>query len=137
MPVTATLEIWGSAEISPTGVMMPLMMMANRPSSSSGVRILPTMSTTADSLMHSTRISAKNSTENSTGDTPERLGEMAISNVVAEVRGMATMGPMHRMMAHIKSSAGTLPTRLMTASLLPTRSRANIPSSARPMSAMK
>ena len=62
---------------------------------------------------------------------------MAISNVVAEVRGMATMGPMHRMMAHIKSSAGTLPTRLMTASLLPTRSRANIPSSARPMSAMK
>ena len=65
------------------------------------------------------------------------LGAMAISNVVAEVRGMATIGPMHRMMAHIRSSAGILPSRSVTASLLPTRSRANTPSSARPISAMK
>ena len=86
--------------------------------------------------MHRARITAKNSTENSTGDTPERWGAMAISNVVAEVRGMATMGPMHRMMAHIRISEGTLPTRRVTASLLPTRSRANTPSSARPISAM-
>ena len=79
MPVTATLANWGRAEGSPSGVMTPLMMMANRPSSSSGVRILPTMSTTADSLMHSARISAKNRMENTTGLTPDRLGTMAIS----------------------------------------------------------
>ena len=95
------------------------------------------MSTTADSLMHRARITAKNKMENSTGDTPGRLGAMAISKVLAEVRGMATMGPMHRMMAHIRISAGTRPTRCSTASLLPTRSRANMPSMARPMSARK
>lgn len=88
---------------------MPLMIMANSPTSSSGVRILPTMSTTADSLMHRAMITAKNTTENTTGDTPERLGEIAISKVVAEVRGIATMGPMHRMMTHISTSAGTVP----------------------------
>ena len=33
---------------------------------------------------------------------------------------MATIGPMHRMMAHIRSSAGILPSRSVTASLLPT-----------------
>ena len=53
--------------------------MANRPTSSSGVSTLPTMSTTADSLMHRARITAKNTTENTTGDTPDRLGAMAIS----------------------------------------------------------
>ena len=37
------------------------------------------MSTTADSLMHSARISAKNRMENTTGLTPDRLGTMAIS----------------------------------------------------------
>lgn len=58
---------------------MPLRMMANRPTSSSGVRILPTMSTTADSLMHSARISAKKIAENRMGDTPEMFGAMAIS----------------------------------------------------------
>ena len=79
MPVTATLLIWGSAAISPKGVTIPFTMMTNRPTNSSGVRILPTMSTTADSLMHSARIRAKKIAENRTGDTPEMLGAMAIS----------------------------------------------------------
>ena len=87
--------------------------------------------------MHRAMITAKNTTENTTGDTPERLGEIAISKVVAEVRGIATMGPMHRMMTHISTSAGTVPTRCSTASLLPTRSSANSPSMASPMSAIK
>ena len=65
--------------MSPSGVTTPLMIMANRPTSSSGVSTLPTMSTTADSLMHRARITAKNTTENTTGDTPDRLGAMAIS----------------------------------------------------------
>ena len=112
-------------------------MMAARPSSSSGVSTLPTMSTTADSRMHSARMSAKNSTENTTADTPGRFGAMAISNVLADVRGMATIGPTHRMIAHMRISAGTRPTRWSTASLLPTRSSANMAASARPMSAMK
>lgn len=81
---------------------MPLTMMAARPSSSSGVSTLPTMSTTADSRMHSARMSAKNSTENTTADTPGRFGAMAISNVLADVRGMATIGPTHRRIAHMR-----------------------------------
>lgn len=87
--------------------------------------------------MHSARMSAKNSTENTTADTPGRFGAMAISNVLADVRGMATIGPTHRMIAHMRISAGTRPTRWSTASLLPTRSSANMAASARPMSAMK
>ena len=116
---------------------MPLMMMAARPMSSSGVSTLPTMSTTADSRMHSARMSAKNSTENTTADTPGRFGAMAISNVLADVRGMATMGPTHRMIAHMRISDGTRPTRWSTASPLPTRSSANMAASASPMSAIK
>lgn len=62
---------------------------------------------------------------------------MAISNVLADVRGMATMGPTHRMIAHMRISDGTQPTRWSTASLLPTRSSANMAASASPMSAIK
>ena len=87
--------------------------------------------------MHSARMSAKNSAENTTADTPGRFGAMAISNVLADVRGMATIGPTHRMIAHMRISAGTRPTRWSTASLLPTRSSANMAASASPMSAMK
>ena len=87
--------------------------------------------------MHSARMSAKNSTENTTADTPGRFGAMAISNVLADVRGMATMGPTHKMMAHMRISDGTRPTRWSTASLLPTRSSANMAASARPISARK
>ena len=121
----------------PSGVTTPLMMMAARPTSSSGVSTLPTMSTTADSRMHSARMSAKNSTENTTADTAGRFGAMAILNVLADVRGMATMGPTHRMIAHMRTSDGTRPTRWSTASLLPTRSSANMAASASPISAIK
>ena len=79
MPVTATLSICARGAMSPSGVITPLIIMANRPTSSSGVSTLPTMSTTADSLMHRARITVKNTTENTTGDTPDRLGAMAIS----------------------------------------------------------
>ena len=47
------------------------------------------------------------------------------------------MGPMHSTMAHMSSSAGILPARRSTCSLLPTRSRANMPIMARPISARK
>ena len=53
------------------------------------------------------------------------------------MRGIATMGPMHRMSALMSIAAGTLPRRAVTASLLPTRRSANTAHIARPMSAMK
>ena len=65
------------------------------------------------------------------------FGTMAISKVVAAVRGMATMGPMHRISALMSTAAGILPRRAVTASLLPTRRSANTVSIARPMSAIK
>ena len=70
-------------------------MMTARPISSSGVRIAPTISTTVDWRMHKNRIIAKNIMENTTEETPLMVGTIAISKVVAAVRGIATMGPMH------------------------------------------
>ena len=108
----------------------------SRPMSRAGVRILPTMSTTARSRTQSSRISRKKSTEKRTGLTPETRGVTEVSKVVAAVRGMASMGPMHSTMAHISSTDGTFPMREVTFSGLPCRRIANIASRARPMSAM-
>ena len=116
---------------------MPLTIMTARPISSSGVSTAPTISTTADWRMHKNRISAKNRIENTTEDTPLMFGTMAISKVVAAVRGMATMGPMHRISALMSTAAGILPRRAVTASLLPTRRSENTANIARPISAIK
>ena len=131
------MSAFGVRDISPSGVATPLIMMTARPISSSGVRIAPTISTTADWRMHKNRIIAKNIMENTTEETPLMFGTIAISKVVAAVRGIATMGPMHRMSALMSIAAGTLPRRAVTASLLPTRRSANTAHIARPMSAMK
>ena len=65
--------------MGPMGLRIPMTMRISRPISRPGVRIFPTMSTTADCRMHSSRISAKNSAENSTGLKPATSGQMDIS----------------------------------------------------------
>ena len=79
------------------------------------------MSTTARSRTQSSRISRKKSTEKRTGLTPETRGVTEVSKVVAAVRGMASMGPMHSTMAHISSTDGTFPMREVTFSGCPAR----------------
>ncbi|SCJ17884.1 Uncharacterised protein [uncultured Blautia sp.] len=57
--------------------------------------------------------------------------------MVAAVRGMASMGPMHSTMAHMSAVEGILPMRAVIPSGLPCRRMANIASRASPMSAIK
>ena len=85
--------------------------------------------------MHSARISAKKMMENTTGLTPLNRGWMDSSKVVAPVRGMASMGPMHSTMAVIKIAEGIRPTRRVMPSVLPHLSIANSATRASPMSA--
>ena len=61
------------------GWMIPMMMMTARPSSSSGVRILPTMSTTAVCLIVSARTMTKKIAENRTVGMPLMLGAIPSS----------------------------------------------------------
>ena len=50
-----------------------------QPSNSTGVRIFPTISTIADSLTQSRKMTAKKSAENSHGLMPEKNGDRDIS----------------------------------------------------------
>ena len=56
-----------------------ILMSASRPISRAGVRILPTMSTTADSRTQRNKMSRKNRAENSAGLKPETSGARDIS----------------------------------------------------------
>ena len=105
--------------------------------SSAGVSTLPTTSMTADCLMLRRSTTMKNATEKMTGETPLISGATLISKVVAAVRGMATMGPMQRIIALMSMFEATLPTRPVMFSLPPTLSSVKSAKSARPISAMK
>ena len=98
---------------------------------------MPTMSMTADCLMLRSRMTAKKMIENTTGDMPLKNGVTLISNVVAAVLGMATMGPMHRITAHMRTFDATWPMRPVMLSAPPACRMANIATSARPISAIK
>ena len=82
-------------------------------------------------------MTAKNSTENSTGDTAEVSGAIDISYVVAAVRGIASMGPIHKMIALISTADGMRPMCPVICSGPLLRKIANSAIIARPMSAMK
>ena len=79
MPVKGTLSTSTRSGTGPMGSSTPLMMSASRPISRAGVRILPTMSTTADSRTQRNKMSRKNRAENSTGLNPETSGARDIS----------------------------------------------------------
>ncbi len=100
---------WG-APMGPSGFAMPQMMSAPMPVTRSGVKILPMMSTTRDSVMVSSSTSAKNANEN--GSIPmlsPTEGTTAISYVVAAVRGMAIKMPVQTMAAVFRMLAGIFP----------------------------
>ena len=79
MPVRGTLSTSTRSGTGPMGSSTPLTMSTSSPISSAGVSTLPTMSTTADSRRHSSRITRKNRAENSAWDTPETRGARDIS----------------------------------------------------------
>ena len=86
--------------------------------------------------MLSARITAKNSAENRIGLSPGISCATPISYVVAAVRGMASIGPMQRMITVIRIVAGFLPRRSITRLALPSFSRAKSATSASATSAM-
>ena len=82
--------------MSAAGATKPITIMIASVISSTGVRMLPTMSTTLDGLIVSTRTIAKYTTENTASAillSIPVIGVNPISNVVAAVLGVATSTP--------------------------------------------
>ena len=76
---------------------MPSMMSAKRSNNKKGVKKLPMMSTTFEGTIVRAQVATKNKMDDHTGLKSGKEGRIAISCVVAAVRGIAIKGPIHNM----------------------------------------
>ncbi len=103
-----------------------------------GVRIFPIRSMTADWLSAKNKVTVKKMTDDSTAGAPGKLGRTPNSNVTAAVLGMASRGPMARMitMLRILAKVGlTMPASFST--VPPARAEAMIPNRGIPIPVSK
>ena len=109
----------GAAEISPIGETIPHIMRIRRPTKRTGVRNLPIISITADSLLVYMRSRMKKTDVDITGGISPIIGRKNISCTVAPVRGIAIKGPIHKIIIDIISSPGIVPIRFVTLDISP------------------